>query len=373
MKKKLAFLPFVLLLTLIMTACGVKKVPVSSIISGEIRNQAGRSFEVSYSDEETRAMSNYMMEGRFLHNGKTLYGSRHDESGTPYLCRMKFTAGEKGMYVRETEPLKSHTDTKYLNLIGDYLYYLQTDCLTGETAIARVVAAEGSGAEPEILYTGPCDFLNVRGGRLYFTDASNHLLSMASDGSDLQTVLSDKEIYYPWFLSDDLLLFQDDADGESLHMRYFPTGFELRVASGRVCCFVVRNSELWIARAEEAGSERCKLCRLDLNTFLSGFDPTARPDASFRFRTEESAEAIGPLFSINGSHINASNYRMAELEDWRALSDDAWQNGFKAACQYVSKDFEIFYDYNDEGLITDMLFYEPAIKRSGFIEIYRYS
>ena len=156
-------------------------------------------------------------------------------------------------------------------------------------------------------------------------------------------------------------------------MRYFPTGFELRVASGRVCCFVVRDSELWIARAEDAGSERCRLCRLDLNTFLSGFDPTARPDASFRFRTEESAEAIGPLFSINGSHINASNYRMADLEDWRALSDDAWQNGFKAACQYVSKDFEVFYDYNDEGLITDMLFYEPAVKRSGFIEIYRYS
>ena len=310
MKKKLAFLPFVLLLTLVVTACGVKKVPVSSIISGEIRNQAGRSFEVSYSDEETRAMSNYMMEGRFLHNGKTLYGSRHDESGTPYLCRMKFTAGEKGMYVRETEPLKSHTDAKYLNLIGDYLYYLQTDCLTGETAIARVVAAEGSGAEPEILYAGPCDFLNVRGGRLYFTDASNHLLSMASDGSDLQTVLSDKEIYYPWFLSDDLLLFQDDADGESLHMRYFPTGFELRVASGRVCCFVVRDSELWIARAEDAGSERCRLCRLDLNTFLSGFDPTARPDPSFHFIIAWPSWRIGARSQMMpgrmGSRLHAS-------------------------------------------------------------------
>ena len=83
--------------TVILTACGVKKVQVSAVTSGEVRLSEGKPVEIALSEEDTRAMSNYMLEGRFLHNGKTLYGSRHDELGDPYLCRMKYSAGEKGM------------------------------------------------------------------------------------------------------------------------------------------------------------------------------------------------------------------------------------------------------------------------------------
>lgn len=82
---------------------------------------------------------------------------------------------------------------------------------------------------------------------------------------------------------------------------------------------------------------------------------------------------MGPLFSINGSHINASNYQASDISDWRLLSDNAWEKGYLAACQYVSENFEIFYDYNENGLITDMLFYEPSVKRKSFIELYKYS
>lgn len=369
MKKKLVFLPFVLLLTLVVTACGVKKVPVSSIISGEIRNQAGRSFEVSYSDEETRAMSNYMMEGRFLHNGKTLYGTRHKEkTGNPCLCWMKFTAGEKEMRIREVEEISADIDARYLILEGNYLYYLQEDCLSGERAIVRVISATGTGAYPEILYSGQCDFLTMIDGRLYFTDSENHLVSMACDGSDYQLVLSDKEIYYPYFLSKDILLFQDDADGESLHMRYFPTGFELRIALGRVCCYVVRGSEIWFLRADDPESEKCRLCKVNLNEFLSSFDPYNRPNSAFPFTIEEADVFMGPLFSINGGHINASNNRTEKMSDWRLLEDNAWEVGYLSACQYVAKDFEIYYSYNVDGLITEMFFYEPEILRKSLIE-----
>ena len=366
----LAVLAFIAML---LTACGVKKVQVSAVTSGEVRLSGGKPVEIAFSEEETREMSNYMLEGRFLHSGKTLYGSRHDESGDPYLCRMKYSAVEKGMYIRETEAVDTKADAKYLVLDSGYLFYLREDRLTGDSSVVRIPAAMNSEAQLETLYSQPCDFLFRRSGQLYFTDASNHLCSMPLTGGDTQPVVSDKKVYYPYLLNEDLLLYQDDADGESLHMRYLPTGFDLRIASGRVLCYVVKGSEVWFLRSEEPGSEKCRLCRIDLNEFLHGFDPTARPNASFQFTVEESEKSMGPLFSINGGHINASNYQTADISDWRLLSDNAWEKGYLAACQYVSGNFEIFYDYNEEGLIKDMLFYEPSVKRKSYIELYKYS
>ncbi|MBQ3373150.1 MAG: DUF5050 domain-containing protein [Oscillospiraceae bacterium] len=370
------WLIFLIVLTFfatVLAACGVKKVQVSAVTSGEVRLNEGKPLEIAFSAEDTRAMSNYMLEGRFLHSGKTLYGSRHDESGDPYLCCMKFSAGQKGMHVRETEVMDTKTDAKYLLLDNGFLYYLRKDRLSGNTSIVRIPSAMGSETRPETLYSEPCDFLFRRGGQLYFTDANGHLCSMPLAGGDVQPVVSDKTICYPYLLTEDLLLFQDDADGESLHMRYLPTGFELKISNGRVLCYVVKGSDVWFLRAEELGSEKCRLCRADLNEFLHGFDPTARPDASFQFTIEESSESMGPLFSINGGHINASNYQTADFSNWRSLADNAWEKGYLAACQYVSEDFEIFYDYNEEGRIDKMLFYEPSVKRRSNIELYKYS
>ena len=360
----------VLVLLFLLSACGVTKVDVSSVTSGAVEPSAAPSFTLAYTDEEARLMSNYMLGGRFLHSGKLLYGSRHDEQGMPYLCRMKFSAGESGMYVRETDPVEFGVDAHYLTLFEDSLYYLREDLAAGTTSIVRVPAAFGSTQRPEVLYPGPCDFLSFCGGRLYFTDAACHLLSMAPDGSDVRTELADKAIYYPWLLTQDLLLYQDDAAGESLRMRYLPTGFEIGISGGPVYSFVLSGSELYFLRGEEGNM--CRLCRADLNSFLSSFEPSSRPDASFVFRAEEADACMGPLFSLNGSRVNASNYQSFALSAWRTVTDDAWEKGYTAACQYVAEDFEIFYDYNSEGLITKMLFYEPSVKRPGYIELYNF-
>lgn len=370
MKKAVSvLLTFVLLAAL--SACGVTKVDVSSVTSGAVSPSAAPSFTLACTDEETRLMSNYMLGGRFLHSGKLLYGSRHDGQGMPYLCRMKFSSGDSGMYVRETEPVEFGVDAHYLTLFEDSLYYLREDLAAGTTSVVRVPAAFGSTQRPEVLYPDACDFLSICGGRLYFTDAACHLLSMQPDGSDVRTELADKAIYYPWLLTQDLLLYQDDAAGESLRMRYLPTGFEIAVSDGPVYSFVLSGSELYFLRGEEG--PMCRLCRTDLNSFLSTFEPQSRPDASFVFAVEEADACMGPLFSLNGRRVNASNYQTFDLSSWRTVTDDAWEKGYASACQYVSENFEIFYDYNSEGLITKMLFYEPSVKRSGYIELYNFS
>ena len=362
-----------LLLSLLMLAgccgCGVKKVNVSAVTSGAAEQREADTYKVSLSAEETLRMSNYMLSGRFIHEKKLLYGSGHDAAGQPFLCRMKYTAGQNGMYVREREIIEQAVDAQYLALDGGRLYYLRENCSDGKTAVCSVLAAEGASTEVQVLYDAPCDFLSLRKGRLYFTDAENHLLSVKEDGTDLKTELADKAVFYPYLLTDDLLLYQDDADGESLKMRYLPTGFELRISQGRIFSYIVKGSEIWFLRAGEGDGEKCRLCRADLNEFLSGFDPLARPDAAFSFTTEEADGFMGPVFSINGDHINASNFRTEALSNWKALSDNAWEKGFLGACQYVAGDYEIFYNYNEQGLVSSMLFYEPGLKRSGYIEI----
>ena len=361
-----------LLITLVFAeccGCGVKKVKVSAVTSGVAEQREADTFRISLSPEETLRMSNYMLSGRFIHEKKILYGSKHDDSGIPYLCRMKYTAGQNGMFVRETEILEKNVDAQYLALDRDWLFYLRQNLSDGRTAICRAHSAAGASAETQVLYDASCDFLSLRNGRLYFTDAENHFLSMKEDGSDLKTVLADKAVYYPYLVTDDLLLFQDDVDGESLRMRYLPTGFELRISQGRVFSFIIKGSELWFLRSGEGEGEKCRLCRTDLNEFLSGFDPLARPDAAFRFTVEEADGFMGPVFSINGDHINASNFCSEALDNWKAVSDNAWEKGFLGACQYVAGDYEIFYNYNSDGLVSSMLFYEPSLKRSGYIEI----
>lgn len=355
-------------MALLLSGCGVTHLSLSPAQSSAV-SVVQTSAAVSFSAEQTRQMSNYMLANRFVHQDKMLVGSRHDETGLPYLCRMKFTAGQSGMYVRETEPIETGVDAQYLALEGEYLYYLRIDCHSGSTSVCRVPAAFGSTAAPETVYAAPCDFLFLFQGRLYLTDASHHLISMKPDGTDLQFVLSDKEIYYPYLLSSELLLYQDDADGESLRLRYLPTGFDLQILPGRALSYVLQDGALYVLQAD--AGEKCTLCRVELNAFLKDFRPTERPNAAFTFAVERGS-TLGPRFSINGSRISASNHQSAALSAWQTLSDTAY-TGYTSACQYVTENFELLYDYNAEGKIESMYFYEPLQQRSGYIEVYRYA
>lgn len=326
---------------------------------------------VYYSPEDTRSMSNYMLGGRFVHDGKVLYGSRHDENGDAYLSRMKFTAGSGGMYVRESEAIETGLDARYLYLSDEYLFYLRTDSVTEKTSIIRYALGEELPEKRKVLYSGTCDYFFMRGDTLYFTDGDNHLMSMDTDGGSLKQLVSDKEIFFPYLISDELLLFQDDADGETLHIRHLPTSSELRLTDERTYEYVLSGTDLYWSGVSDEFDDflymRSRLRRSDLSEVLSGEGFPA--NAGGEIRTMKSELYKGTAFSINGSHINGSNFKTVPLDSWYTLSDNQYETGFTAACQYVSDSFEIFYDYDDAGLINRMLFYEPAFKRASYIEL----
>ncbi|MDO5444317.1 MAG: DUF5050 domain-containing protein [Eubacteriales bacterium] len=329
------------------------------------------SSEVYFTASDTRAMSNYMLGSMFVHSGKMLYGSKHTENGDPYFCRMKFTAGSKGMYVRETEMIESGVDVRYLTLYGDDLFYIRNDLETGASSVVRYSVSDDSAGSLKVLYNGTCDYLFLRSGRLYFTDGDNHLISMNTDGEEMKQILADKEVFFPYLISDDILLFQDDADGETLHLRQLSTGREIRISNVRSYEYILSGTDLFYSGVEDETDEytdmRARLYRADLSSVLSEENLSSLSDANIG--TERSELFMGTRFSINGDHLNASNYRTVPLGSWDTLSDNEYEAGYTSACQYVSESFEIFYDYNSEGLVDRVLFYEPSFKRSSYIEL----
>lgn len=326
---------------------------------------------VFFTAPDTLRMSNFMLGSRYVHDGKTLYGSRHDTDGSPYFCRMKFTESTKGMYVRETDRIESGVDVTCLVLSENRLFAVRTECASGASAIVRYTFdADGQPAMTR-LYSGTCDYLSLCGERLYFTDGDDHLLSMDTDGGDLKQVVADRSVFFPYLISEDLLLFQDDADGETLHLRRLSTGADLRISSGRTYEYVLSGTDLYYSLVPDETDEyvdmRSHLCKADLSPVLSTGDLS--PEAEQLIRTEQSECWKGTRFCINGDRINASNYRNESLSDWNLLSDDEYETGFTSACQYVSGNFEIFYDYDTEGLVSKVLFYEPDVKRASYIEL----
>ena len=403
---------------LLLTGCGITTVYVSPEGPSDVFSAAdpytlqfsdpteeknaveGSVGEIFFTAAETRAMSNTMLGNLYIHDGKLLYGTGYDGNGVPYLCRMKFSELKSGMVIRETEILENGVSARYLIYSDDVLYYLRTDMETGETSVVRmptadaVAAAEkaaakaaaktsaaaGSGTAgassgtteadtlslqtygkadaPETLYRGTCDYLFLRGDRLYFTDADNHLLSMSPDGKNLSQVVADREIFLPYLISDDLLLYQDDRDGESLHLRNLTTGEDRQIASGRVYEYVLTGTELYFSYVEESTGSRSRLSRMNINDAIAGNE----------IKTERSDRYMGTRFCISGDHINGSNGASVPLSSWNTLSDTQYETGFLSSCQYVSENFEIFFRYNDDGLIEETVFYEPDVMRESSFE-----
>lgn len=265
--KKNLLLFIIVVISVLAAGCGVKKVSVETVISGDVASSGKESYVLA--EGESMQMKNTMLGGRFVHKNKVLYGSRHDTDGMPYLCRMKFTEGKNGMYVRETENIDTLTDASYLNLYDGKLFYIRKACITGETAIVSVDAEYGGSNEKTVIYQGKCDFLTISGGRLYFTDASDHLISALPDGTDMRVIIADKAVYYPYPIGKNVILYQDDADGESIHAYTISTGTDERVLDGPVYGFVADETGL---HAYEGSSGREKVAQYYAENFEIDYD-----------------------------------------------------------------------------------------------------
>lgn len=290
-----------------------------------LANNPWRTYAPGFDAQQTAAMSNFMSYGFYLIEDGVLYGLTHSQSlngslgATPFHMRGDFPEFE------DTVILDGNGCANYLCKDGDTLYYI-----LNYEKVCRV-NTDGSGAE--VLYEGACDYLQIHEGRLYFADENYHFVSTDMNGGDLQTVV-DKEIYYPYFICSDWMIFQDDADDESLHLYNTTYGTELNITYVPSYNPILDGHYLYYADVTDEGYYLCRIDMSDPYTFL--FDGSDLP-------------LLESAFMIDDQFFYTSNNNCVAKEDWKKLTDTS--ESIEVFEMYVSEDYTIYHEFDSDGAI----------------------
>ena len=291
---------------------------VSEVLSQQAAEQAkadavlydASHLSVSFSEEETRAMSRYMLQGRYWSDGSVLYGMAFDKNSP--LPNLIFTSVDLSGALPSLSPytvLDRHVNATFLTPVSDGLIYIRHDRDSGLSSLARLDLETLS---VEILTDNipELSYLSLHHNRLYFTGENHHYYSSALDGSDTQPFL-EKEIYYPCFLTDDWLLYQDSADNESFHLFRLSDGANVALTSVPSFHPIVSGSMLYFLSQQEDGL--LHLSRIDFTK------PSSSPDTLYD--PEVSPLPSAGEFFISGNTLYGCNQLKTDLAHWKQFSD----------------------------------------------------
>lgn len=288
-----------------------------------LANNPWVTYAPEFDSAATISMSNFMSFGRYLIEDDVLYGLTHAVSLNGSLGATQFYMNGDFPAFEETVILDDSGLPSYICKDGDYLYYI-----VDYEMVCRV-KTDGTGRE--VLYEGICDYLQIHDGRLWFTDADYHFVSTDMNGGDLKTIV-DKEIYYPYFIGSDWMIFQDDADDESLHLYNVTHGEELNITYVPSYNPILDGHYLYYV-----DSDYC-LCRIDMSdpdTFL--FDCSELP-------------LLEAGFMIDDKYFYGTNDNRVDKEDWKELTETA--DTVDSGEVYVSEDYTVYHELDSDGLIT---------------------
>ena len=295
-------------------------------IPDSLANNPWVTYAPDFDANQTSAMSNFMSYGYYLIEDDVLYGLTHSESSYGSLGAMSFHMKGDFPEFDETAILDGKGYANYICKDGDTLYYIRNF-----EAVCKV-NIDGSGAE--VLYEGVCDYLQIHEGRLYFADENYNFVSTDMNGGDFITVV-DKEIYYPYFICSDWMIFQDDADYESLHLYNITHKTELNITYVPSYNPILDGHYIYYAEPVE---DRYYLCRIDMSdpeTFLfEGSDLPLREST----------------FMIDDKFIYTTNGISIEKENWQKLTDDSDVTEEIYAC--VSEGYTVYHEFDSDGLIS---------------------
>lgn len=176
-------------------------------------------WDVQLSDDEVYAMSNFINKGMYLVSGDMLYG---DFGGKEY-GKGTFMAGNlKNGKIKDQKVVVKNAKPSYLTEYDGKIYAI----LDHES----IVSVESGKTKAKTVYEGACDYMQVKKDGIYFTDENDKYCRIDLNGKNKETVL-DKSVYYPYQLGGQYLIYQNDADGESLHMYNLKSGNDVKLSS----------------------------------------------------------------------------------------------------------------------------------------------
>lgn len=299
------------------------------------------SIAVNFSAEESRAMSNFSNGGLYYFAGGSLYGRLL----SPDSDFLRMGAADLGSTAARS--LDGDISPAYMLISGEYLYYVRYPNSDSAVSIARM---RPDGTELTKLYEGKdCDFLQLHGGRLYFTDENHRFVSADLDGGNIQTVI-DRAVYYPYFIGEDLILFQDDSDGQSLHLFSASGGYDIKLNDMISYSPVICGSFLYYLGAEGI-DENTRLCRIDLGSIkISAEDGVSKYELG---RDVEAGESDVYSFHTNGQTIYGANGASAALAEWANFNDGGYSALAERIC-HIDDGFSIGFRLNEDNKVREV-------------------
>ena len=293
--------------------------------------------------EAAMDMSNWMNYGRFVIEDDVFYGDFFLDSSNS-LQAVTFAIVHEGTDLKAGpwELLDEGCAAYFLHKRGDLLYFVEQGPDDDQDSCDIVcMGTDGSGRK--VLVEGPCYYLRLVGDRMFFTDEAYRLWSADLSGNDRQLLL-DKEVYYAYPLNEDWVLYQDDADNESLHLYYLPRQFDLKLNDEPSYEPKLVGSRLFYFIAD---GEVHHLCCIDLSSWETVRDPRLNCQVPV-FTPERSELPMGGYYSFDGTYLlPANNYNGKEPQYWMYLEDDAFET-LERCYVYHSPDYEIEFKYNND-------------------------
>ncbi len=291
---------------------------VSEVLSQQAAEQAkadavlydASHLSVSFSEEQTLDISRFMLQGRYWSEGSDLFGMAFDKNSS--LPNLICTSVDLSGALPSLSPytvLDRHVNATFLTPVSDSLIYIRHDRDADSSSLARLNLES---LTVEILTDNIPDlsYLSFHHNRLYFTGENHHYFSSALDGSDIQPIL-EKEVYYPYFLSDDWLLYQDSADNESFHLFRLSDGADVVLTSVPSFHPVISGSMLYFLTQQEDD-----LLHLSCINFSK---PSSSPDTLYDL--EVSPLPSSGEFYISSNTLYGCNQLKTDLLRWKQFSD----------------------------------------------------
>ena len=275
------------------------------------------TFGVKYSNKDTRAVCNFVLDGQFLIEGDRLYG----KSFAKDECIFGYGTIEdtsNGITIGDFQVLEKGGQAKFLNIDEGYIYYLWAPADGSTESIRRINVETGKN---KIIREGNVDYLQLRYNKLYFCDENYMFHEMNKDGSDDEIVV-EKEIYVPYVIDKDWLVYQEDRDGERLHLKKMGSDYDRALSSERTYAWTIVDKTLYYASTGDKVDEnkhRCRLHKLALDSLKIA-------ENTDKLETETSRKYMGDSFAIDGKLIFGGDGSCEQLDSWENYSNELYKN-----------------------------------------------
>lgn len=294
-------------------------------------------FDINYTPAQTTAMSTFMSGGYYAVCDDTVFGLGHDAKGNALFVRFDLKLKGDFPEVADYTIIEKNVVATYVTPYKNDIYYVRDG-----SALYKVSQSD---LKPVCIINSPVDYFQIVGDTLYFCNEDYIFCKADLDGRNIEPVLY-KAVYYPYLLDENWLIFQDDADLESLHIIHLPTDVEAVVWNEPSFNPIMVGSTVYFAATEGYDT----LARSDLDAMEIIYDSNTQSHIH-RFTVETNGKQIPGYFTINkDGYCNVGKKTGHRLDYWTDIENLDLVD--ERLYTYNGMDYDIEWEYDSDGKIS---------------------